>query len=317
MVYEVDYFDGISSKKQKLEVIVDETSLQIPQKSHTFLLKDLHIPTKIPNVSQVIELPNKAHIKLDKNDSIKTRSHFVFHLENKLRYALLSIVFIGLLVGFSLSYGANASAKFISLVAPENVLDDLSKQTLVQLQKHYLKKTKLSQKTQKYLKNEFTKISPKKLDLKLHFYSSDLFGANAFALPSGDIVLLDDLVELDQNPKLQGILGVLAHEIGHVQKRHSLQNLVKTSIAGAVMAYFMGDFSTVLTASITGLIGLSYSREFEQEADEVAKNILQQRGLSAKALAELFKKLDKGGESKFLSSHPLTKDRVKFFETSN
>ncbi len=315
MVHEADYFDGISSKKEILRVEFDENGIYLPSKEWRFLADDIKISPKIPGVPQNIELGNGAYLVFDKNITIKTPSHFIFKLENKLSYVLISLVFLVLFVGFMLTFGADTSAKFISAITPQSALDYPSKQAIEQLKDYKLiSDTNLSQKQQAYIRSEFQKISPKDLHLKLHFYSSTPFGANAFALPSGDIILLDGLVKLDHDPKLHGVVGVLAHEIGHVAKKHSLQNLVKTSIVGALSAYFIGDFSSFLAGAATSIVGLSYSREFEKEADEFAVTLLKKQNYSSKPLAKLFKELGTGVENKFLSSHPLTKDRIKFFE---
>ncbi len=48
-------------------------------------------------------------------------------------------------------------------------------------------------------------------------------GANAFALPGGVLFMTDALVALAEPA---AILGVLAHELGHVQQRHATRVVV-------------------------------------------------------------------------------------------
>ena len=49
-------------------------------------------------------------------------------------------------------------------------------------------------------------------------------GPNALALPSGQIVLTDELVRLMGDDD-EALMGVLAHELGHLQRRHLMRRL--------------------------------------------------------------------------------------------
>ena len=54
----------------------------------------------------------------------------------------------------------------------------------------------------------------------LLFRDGGKFGANAFALPSGKIIVTDQLASLLNDEQ---IVGVLAHELGHVVYRHGMR----------------------------------------------------------------------------------------------
>ena len=115
-------------------------------------------------------------------------------------------------------------------------------------------------------------------------------GANAFALPGGIVYVTDEMLEL-----LQGrddvLIGVLGHELGHVQRRHGMRLLVQASVLGVVSSSVWGDFSTLL-AAVPVLLGQSaYSREFEREADRSAIELLRANGLSPASMVELFDRL--------------------------
>ena len=115
-------------------------------------------------------------------------------------------------------------------------------------------------------------------------------GPNAFALPGGIVYVTDDMLEL-----LQGrddvLIGVLAHELGHVQRRHGMRLVVQATLLGAVSSLVWGDFSTLL-ATVPVLLGQSaYSRDFEREADLDAIAMLRANGLSPAVMAELFERL--------------------------
>ena len=115
-------------------------------------------------------------------------------------------------------------------------------------------------------------------------------GPNAFALPGGIVYVTDDMLEL-----LQGrddvLIGVLAHELGHVKRRHGMRLVVQATVLGAVSSLVWGDFSTLL-ATVPVLLGQNaYSRDFEREADLDAVAMLRANGLSPAVMAELFERL--------------------------
>jgi Zn-dependent protease with chaperone function len=122
---------------------------------------------------------------------------------------------------------------------------------------------------------------------KVYFYSAGNV-PNAFALPGGTIVFFDGLIKLA--PDDDAIVGVFAHEYGHVIHRHGLRNLLRSAVVSAVAAWYFGDFTTLANAAIL-TSQLSYSREFEREADDAALQIMRANGLNTKSLAALFKKM--------------------------
>jgi Zn-dependent protease with chaperone function len=153
-------------------------------------------------------------------------------------------------------------------------------------------------------------------------------GPNAFALPGGVVIVTDEMLRM-----LEGrddvLIGVLGHELGHVQRRHGMRVLVQTTLIGAVASALWGDISTVLAAAPALLGQSAYSREFEREADDDAIDLLRANGLSPTVMIELFERLqklraadaaDQGGKpnSGFdlgiaLASHPADTERIQRF----
>jgi Zn-dependent protease with chaperone function len=93
---------------------------------------------------------------------------------------------------------------------------------------------------------------------------------NAMALPNGAIVLTDGLVKLLED-KPDAVMGVLAHELGHLQHRHSMRLLIEVLALSGLSAIVLGDTSGFITQAPLLLGVLSYSREHESEADASAK----------------------------------------------
>jgi Zn-dependent protease with chaperone function len=116
-------------------------------------------------------------------------------------------------------------------------------------------------------------------------------GPNAFALPGGTMVMTDELIALAaKEPALQDhiVLGVLAHELGHVKYRHGMQHLVSSSILGLVATVVWGDFSSVIAAVPLWLGQASYSRDAERQADEESRRIMAAAGLNPMGMVKFF-----------------------------
>ncbi len=151
--------------------------------------------------------------------------------------------------------------------------------------------------------------------LKIKFRNSERVGANAFALPGGTIVITDQLINISTSTN--EIMAILAHEIGHIEKRHLMKKIIKGSFATLIIATITGDAAT-LSASTAGLpvilMQTKYSREFEREADSYAFNLLKQNKISSQVFADILEKLAKGYKSNkkmsFISTHPDTRERI-------
>lgn len=152
-------------------------------------------------------------------------------------------------------------------------------------------------------------------------------GPNAFALPGGQIVISDALLELlpaeggDFHP---GVMGVLAHEVGHVHGEHGLRNLLAASSTAVLLGWWIGDYSSLLAAAPSMLIQAGYSRAFEREADDEALRIMRAAGVDPRGMVAFFAALKRrypergqGMPSFGLATHPPDDERARLFETGS
>ena len=156
---------------------------------------------------------------------------------------------------------------------------------------------------------------------QLHFAGGGRLGANAVALPGGHIVVTDELLELLQGAD-DALLGVLAHEHGHVRRRHGLNAVVRFGIVSAATSVALGDFSAVIAGVPALLAHMGYSRDAEREADADAARVLRAAGRDPAAMVVLFERLaardggggaDRGGLPIAFASHPADGERMRFF----
>ncbi|HHD74513.1 MAG TPA: M48 family metallopeptidase, partial [Nitratifractor sp.] len=332
MTINAKMYDGKSSKEHSVAIEITQNGrFKIASHGIDLALEDVTISSRLGDTPRLIHLPDGTRCKSEENDTIdRALSHFslqsplVHKLERSWKFALGALAVIVITITLSLTVGADFTAKMLAKNLPQNSLDSASRNTLKMLDKHYLHKSNLSNEKKAKILHLFQKLTDGEKRYKLHFRSSPAMGANAFALPNGDIVLIDSLVYLDKDPNLYGILGVLAHEKGHVVYKHGLQGLIKGAIVATVIGYATGDLSFITTALPTMLLTSKYSREFETQADSYAKMQLHKMGISTKPLANLFLNIEnfankkskgKSSENRFpwLASHPITSKRVAYF----
>lgn len=145
--------------------------------------------------------------------------------------------------------------------------------------------------------------------LRLEVRRSPRLGANAIALPSGLIVITDELVQLSTDDR--ALTGILAHEVGHIEARHALRRIIQDSSVGMVVAGLLGDVNGAVLMVPTAFLSMRHSREFEDEADTFAIDVLTRMGVSLLPMADLLGRLDtSGSEGGYLSTHPPTPARV-------
>jgi Zn-dependent protease with chaperone function len=330
MLIDAVLYDGETSKEHKVNI--QFTSMRrviIPSHNIDVSLDEVKIKSRLGNTPRVLKFPNGVRCKSRENDKIdqllsyfdveKSKTH---KIESSLGLTIGAILITTSFVWFMLTTGSTYTANMIASLFPQSTLDEVSAITMEQLDDVYLHPSKLSDENRSIIQMHFDKLTKGDDRYKLHFRSSETIGANAFALPSGDIILTDQLVMLSIDKKFRDILGILAHEKGHVEEKHSIRMAIKTTLSGAIIGYVTGDISILITAIPTILITSSYSRDFEREADAHAIKELEKMGISSIYIAELFEALSKkknldsnSSIITLLNSHPLTTERIKYFKS--
>ena len=145
----------------------------------------------------------------------------------------------------------------------------------------------------------------------------DLEMNNAFALPGGQILVTEGLLRFAESP--DEVAGVLAHEMGHVLHRHATAAMIEGLGLAFLFGVLLGDFGAG-TVGWAGeyLVGATFRREAEAEADGSALDLLARAGLSSRGLAEFFERLEReSGETPaylhLLSTHPSNESRRRRF----
>jgi Zn-dependent protease with chaperone function len=143
------------------------------------------------------------------------------------------------------------------------------------------------------------------------FHVAEDSAVNAFALPGGVVVVNTGLIHLTSRP--EELAGVLAHEVQHVELRHSVRGLVKSLGLRGLFAFATGDIGgSMLGEAAVGITGLKFSRDDESEADRMGLDALIAADIDPSGMPAFFEKMSKHTPEApvaFVSSHPLSADR--------
>lgn len=137
---------------------------------------------------------------------------------------------------------------------------------------------------------------------------------NAFCTPGGHIYVYTGLIKyLDSEDDLAGVMG---HEMAHADLRHSMKQLLNESTNQTLISILLGGSGTAtdLANLANQVVGLSYSRCYEEQADALSVDYLSSTNYNCKGTASFFAKLLAAGQAGqtpvFLSTHPSEQSRV-------
>jgi predicted Zn-dependent protease len=160
--------------------------------------------------------------------------------------------------------------------------------------------------------------------LTYHFAVLDTPVINAFAVPGGYIYVTRGILAL-MNSEAE-LAVVLGHELGHVNARHSVRKMSQMMLAQIGLA--LGGALSETFAKVAGIAGvgvqllfLKFSRDDERQADQLGIEYARKGQYNPAYMVHFFHSLEamgdlSGGQSLpgFLSTHPLTSERIKYAE---
>lgn len=138
----------------------------------------------------------------------------------------------------------------------------------------------------------------------LSFHISSNTEPNAYATIGGHIFVNKGLItELDSQEQL---LGVIAHEISHIQRRHVVSSLAQAVGVFVFFQILVGDISGVAAVVLDQggpLLNLQYTRTLEEQADEDALELLYMSQINSLGLSESLSKIQEQ-QKKLISESP-------------
>lgn len=215
-----------------------------------------------------------------------------------------------------------SSARAVVKLIPPNMVENIDQQVLNVIDDELISQSTTSEQVQQQVQRHWqgllNRLPLNDYNYQLLFRGGERYGANAFALPGGTIVVTDELVALfEKNP--DALMAILLHEIGHVEKQHSMQIMTETLGTSLLFTYFLGDIQGMAefaNASVVTLIQNDYSRTLEREADDYALMQLTQLNIPIQGFIEAMEGLQKEHDEnlkvmKYFSSHPELTRRIE------
>ncbi len=167
--------------------------------------------------------------------------------------------------------------------------------------------------------NKLAKVSELK-GMNYHFKILNIEGPNAFSIPGGYIYVTYDLFDFIQSD--DELAGILAHEIAHVIHNHALKQTrdnTKFTLLTILAVLLTGEPDVGVLGKLTTITLLNqYSREYEEEADLTAINLLVKAGYNPVGFLTFLERLYTREMFKpevnlgIFQTHPETKNRINY-----
>ncbi len=153
----------------------------------------------------------------------------------------------------------------------------------------------------------------KRQNLTYTFQVVDDKSINAAATMGGYVYVNKGLIDAAANDA--ELASVIAHELGHIEARHSIEQAKNSALAQTGAAALKLDQNQLVNIATQIGFNLPRSRRFELDADERGLRLLTAAGYDGQAAVSFMQKLDQGKSGsalpRWLSSHPDTQVRVK------
>lgn len=229
---------------------------------------------------------------------------------NRLGWGLLAAA----LFGAFLWGGVPRAAGIIAPIIPDSWEKKLGEAADEQVRKTYSGRSCAAPKGVEALKKLSQRLQAAahlRIPAELEMVSSKV--PNAFALPGGKVYLLSGLLEKAQSQ--DEIVGVLAHEFGHVEHRDHLRRVISMGGTAMLVGLVFGDVTGggAMIAIGNSLLSAAHSRETEAQADDFAALTLTRLGRPTRPMGELLLRVtgaEKDGLFTILHDHPLSEDRL-------
>ncbi|MBP1748888.1 MAG: Peptidase family [Deltaproteobacteria bacterium] len=338
MIYfTADYFDGKTSRAYPVRVAFDGIALVISDNMqdnfYNAQYSSIEIDPALGRTKRSIRLPNGSLLQtndLEAVNALETATginrswNWVHYLETRWRAVVVCMFLIVAalfgLIYYAIPYAANYAAQTI----PLQVTSSASKQALRMFDQRFFRPSGLNAGRKQEITSLFgrtiSRIDPAYVNnYTIVFRKGMSLGANAFALPSGIVVVTDELIALSDND--DELTAIFAHEINHVKRRHALRSILQSTGVFFLVTLLTGDVTSIanLASFLPALlIENGYSRDFERQADHEAGSLLIGLGKGTGPFQNILQKIDSSHPQTLklgvFSTHPETVKRIEYLK---
>lgn len=317
------FFDGRSAKGQPVELEWDRESLHISgaDGSKVFSREDLQVSADLGSISRWIYLPQGMSCEVrdaafaDALSPPRLHNRILRAFESRIGLSMIAAALLLASMTWVLTRGMPFLADFASQRLPDETRAAAGEVALLAINQ-LAGPTALGTAQQANLAALFSRVKEAagKPNATLHLREGRVIGANAMAIPGDRLIITDQMVHLAQDE--DELFGVMAHEFGHFEYRHSIRMLFISTGITIAMTVLLGDISALVDQAgglPVVLIYNGYSRKFEQEADAYATELMRNSGIAPWHLSMLLSRVTEETESEldYLSSHPATRKRIR------
>lgn len=334
--YPAIYYDGRSSMPQPGILELESHALRFTpdmidfsESEHHFSVSDIHnIETASDDYIQLhFSIPNGAVIEVrDKqffgafklhypfSSAVKRNNFWVFStpLQVTLLFGIVGCLMIGTIYFSMLSFLAAAAASRFPVSVEKKIGNLLADKIMTD----FIIDTTRTKYFQKFADNLHY---PGLFSMKPIVVKGEIL--NAFAIPGGQIVVYDSLLNVIADPS--ELAALLAHEYTHVEHRHTLRMLIGNVAGYALVSILFSDVSGItamVLENAQSMKNLQYQRSMEQDADLTAVKYLQNRKLNPEGmvnLLEILKEQSPAASSiSWFSTHPNIDKRIEAVKSS-
>lgn len=325
------YFDGISAIAKSVTTELDDGALILSVQGGR--LRCTPIDEVAWSITQkgafaICYFPDGASLQVTDAELIlklPAKNETLALLSNSWRGASVALFALIAFVFAIYSWGIPAVADEAAKLMPDTWAENIEAAVMKDIDSNLCKPSELPNVRQIHLLKQFSLLQMtasaairEAPDARLIFRSCALMGPNAFNVGREIIVLTDEMVKFAGDDV--AILGILAHELGHLQGDHVMRGILRYAGVGLVATALLGDVSGIVAAAPTLVMRNQFTQVFEREADAHALSRMRAANLSTKPLAVVFKKLNVGDDNsdgkkwEWLFSHPDSGERAKLFD---
>ena len=229
-----------------------------------------------------------------------------------LSVGVLGIIFFAVII---LSLAAEKLAIYIPFKMEQDLIPEMWAQAEPETE------SEISKRTREYLQSLSDQLAdhmqlPEEMEITVHYIEGDT--VNAFATIGGHIFIYQGL--LDELESENALAMVIAHEVAHIFHRHPIIAMGRGVVIGLLLSAISGASGDLFVGQIvseTGMIALlNFTRDQEREADITALTAVNGLYHHVAGTNDLFRvlmaahDLDSIEPPLFLSTHPLTQDRI-------
>lgn len=219
---------------------------------------------------------------------------------------------------------------FLALAALPNAVQAMSVQEEIDTGKkidaQIMKENKLypDETAQKEMEQYGQKLAKyvKRTQIPYHFKILKDNEFNAFSIPGGYVYFTDRLWNVLRKDERIGVIG---HEITHVDKRHAIDAISKQQTRQTILAVILaatkaGDIWNNVASVAEQMYTLKYSRTDEEQADYGSVDLCMKAGYNPAGILLAMYKIKRfedesgGAPPKIFSDHPPTKERLQYLK---